>query len=65
MKHKDYRLYNKIHLAVLTIIDTLMVMSALIGISAVDGTPMRICLLLIGIPMIWGVLRAHADGYFG
>ena len=64
MKRRNYRIYNKIHCAILKIIDTLMIMSAMIGMSAFDGSPFWICLLLIGIPMIWTLLRAHAEGYF-
>jgi len=63
MKRRNHRIYNTIHLAFLKIMDVLMLMSALIGMSAVDGTPMKICLLLIGIPVIWLILRAHAEGH--
>ena len=55
------RLNNKIRIMILTLIDTLMILSFVLGASAKDLTDFRLMLILIGIPLIWGSLRIYAN----
>ena len=64
-ERKMRRMRIKIHNFIIQSIDFLMVMSWLIGASAVDceTNDMRIVYAMMIIPIIWGSLRAIAENY--
>ena len=64
-ERKMRRMKIKIHNFIIQSIDFLMVMSWLIGASAVDceTNDMRIVYAMMIIPIIWGSLRAIAENY--
>lgn len=52
---------KKIHNIFLSTIDVIAILSFMIGMCSIDGTPMQYSLMLMLIPACWGALRHYAE----